>query len=129
MVCYYTIVQYYPDPIADERINIGVMVFGDDQVRSRFPSGCAIWRGGYFVPTRLRSTCRDMGRSYATSQKGSWSQPLERANARGLAANGPCRRSQERRGSQSPGDRGSPARSRTWRPCGCIGLFGLYGRT
>jgi hypothetical protein len=36
MVCYYTIVQYYPDPIADERINIGLMVFGHDQVRSRF---------------------------------------------------------------------------------------------
>lgn len=36
MVSYYTVVQYYPDPIADERINIGVMAFGDGRVRSRF---------------------------------------------------------------------------------------------
>jgi len=36
MVCYYTIVRYYPDPITDERINIGVIVFGDGKVRSRF---------------------------------------------------------------------------------------------
>ena len=36
MVSYYTVVQYYPDPITDERINIGVMVFGDGQLRSHF---------------------------------------------------------------------------------------------
>ena len=36
MVSYYTVVQYYPDPIADERINIGVIVFGDGQLRSHF---------------------------------------------------------------------------------------------
>jgi hypothetical protein len=36
MVSYYTVVQYYPDPIAGERINIGVIAFGDGRLRSRF---------------------------------------------------------------------------------------------
>jgi hypothetical protein len=36
MAAYYTVVQYVPDPIADERINVGVIVFNADQIRSRF---------------------------------------------------------------------------------------------
>lgn len=36
MPAYYTVVQCVPDPIADERINVGVIVFGDGQIRSRF---------------------------------------------------------------------------------------------
>lgn len=36
MASFYTIVRYVPDPIADERTNIGVIVFGEGQVRSRF---------------------------------------------------------------------------------------------
>lgn len=36
MPAYYTVVQSVPDPIADERINVGVVVFGDGQLRSRF---------------------------------------------------------------------------------------------
>lgn len=36
MPAYYTVVQFVPDPIADERVNIGVIVFSDGQVRSRF---------------------------------------------------------------------------------------------
>lgn len=36
MPAHYTIVQFVPDPITDERVNIGVIVFGDGQVRSRF---------------------------------------------------------------------------------------------
>jgi hypothetical protein len=36
MPAHYTIVQYVPDPIADERINVGVIVFGSGQIRSRF---------------------------------------------------------------------------------------------
>jgi hypothetical protein len=36
MTSYYSVVQYLPDPIIDERINVGVVVFGDGQVRSRF---------------------------------------------------------------------------------------------
>jgi hypothetical protein len=38
MVTYYTVVRYVPDPVADERINIGVMVWGDGRIRSRFLS-------------------------------------------------------------------------------------------
>ncbi len=36
MPTYYSVVQYVPDPIADERINVGVVVFGDGQLRARF---------------------------------------------------------------------------------------------
>lgn len=36
MAAYFTVVQCVPDPIADERINVGVIVFGDGQIRSRF---------------------------------------------------------------------------------------------
>jgi hypothetical protein len=41
MPAYYTVVQYVPDPIADERVNVGVIVFADGQLRSRF---LADWR-------------------------------------------------------------------------------------
>ncbi len=36
MVSRYSIIQYVPDPIADERINIGVVVFNEDAVQTRF---------------------------------------------------------------------------------------------
>lgn len=36
MPVFYSIVQYVPDPVADERVNAGVIVFGDGRVRSRF---------------------------------------------------------------------------------------------
>lgn len=36
MVAYYTVVQYVPDAVTDERMNIGVVVFGDGRIRSRF---------------------------------------------------------------------------------------------
>lgn len=36
MASYYTIAQYAPSPISDERINFGVFVFGDGTVRAHF---------------------------------------------------------------------------------------------
>jgi len=36
MSAFYIVVQYVPDPVADERINIGVIVFGDGRIYSRF---------------------------------------------------------------------------------------------
>jgi hypothetical protein len=36
MVSRYSIIQYVPDPIASERINLGVLVFDDDKIRVRF---------------------------------------------------------------------------------------------
>ena len=36
MVSQYSVIQYVPDPIADERINIGVLVFDDNVVRVQF---------------------------------------------------------------------------------------------
>lgn len=36
MTSYYVVVTYVPDPVIDERINIGVVVYGDGQIRSQF---------------------------------------------------------------------------------------------
>lgn len=36
MPAYYSVVQYTPDPIIGERINIGVVVFGNGQILTRF---------------------------------------------------------------------------------------------
>ena len=36
MTSYYTVVHCVPDPFADERMNVGVVVFGDGRIRSRF---------------------------------------------------------------------------------------------
>lgn len=33
---FYTVVQYVPNPLADDRMSVGVIVFGDGQIRSRF---------------------------------------------------------------------------------------------
>ena len=38
MAAYYTVVQYVPDPVADERINVGVVGFARGRVLVR-PSG------------------------------------------------------------------------------------------
>ncbi len=38
MVSRYSIIQYVPNPIADERINIGVVAFNEDAVRTHFLS-------------------------------------------------------------------------------------------
>jgi hypothetical protein len=36
MASWYSIIQYVPDPIADERINVGVLVFDDNLARVQF---------------------------------------------------------------------------------------------
>jgi Protein of unknown function (DUF3037) len=33
---YYSVVQYLPDPVTDERVNIGVITYGDGGIRCRF---------------------------------------------------------------------------------------------
>src|SRR5437588_4011038 len=38
MTAFYTVVQYVPDPVSDERVNVGVLAFGDGKVRARFLS-------------------------------------------------------------------------------------------
>lgn len=38
VVSRYSVIQYVPDPIADERMNVGVVVFNDDTVRVHFVS-------------------------------------------------------------------------------------------
>jgi hypothetical protein len=36
MPAYYTVIQYVPDPIADERVNFGILVWNDHVVRAQF---------------------------------------------------------------------------------------------
>lgn len=36
MSAYYTVVQYVPNPMTDERVNVGVIAFAGDDVRARF---------------------------------------------------------------------------------------------
>lgn len=36
MPSYYVVVQYVPDPVSDERLNVGVVTLGDGVLRSRF---------------------------------------------------------------------------------------------
>lgn len=36
MPSFYAIVQYVPDPVADERLNVGVIAFGDGMILTRF---------------------------------------------------------------------------------------------
>ena len=36
MASRYSVIQYVPDPIADERINIGLVIFDDEQVKAVF---------------------------------------------------------------------------------------------
>ena len=36
MASFYTVVQYVPDPVADERVNAGIIVFSQDRVAVRF---------------------------------------------------------------------------------------------
>ncbi len=36
MESYFSVVEYLPDPLTDERVNIGVIVFGEGRARSRF---------------------------------------------------------------------------------------------
>src|SRR5438309_1341485 len=36
MPSYYSIVQYVPDPVTDERINVGIIAFGDGIILTRF---------------------------------------------------------------------------------------------
>lgn len=36
MTSYYCVIQFIPDVVRDERVNVGVLTFGDGQVRTRF---------------------------------------------------------------------------------------------
>jgi hypothetical protein len=63
MASHYSVVQFVPDPVADERINIGVLVFGQGRVGSTFVSD---WRraqtlAGHSVEP-LRRILRDLQR-------------------------------------------------------------------
>jgi hypothetical protein len=63
MTSYFSVVQYVPDPITNERMNVGVLVFGDGQVRARFTSD---WKRvedfGSADAAEVRDAVRDVGR-------------------------------------------------------------------
>ena len=63
MAIFYTVLQYVPDPVADERLNFGVLVFGDGKVRARFTHSWArVQRFGDGDAAFLREFARDVER-------------------------------------------------------------------
>lgn len=44
MASKYSVIQYVPDPIADERINIGVIAFDNQNIRVRFFQNWLSWK-------------------------------------------------------------------------------------
>ncbi len=69
MVAFYTVVQYVPDPLADERINIGILTYGDGHVRSHFLQNWArVKQFGETDTKSLQRFAREIG-SLATSNQ------------------------------------------------------------
>jgi len=60
MASFFTVVQYVPDPVADERVNVGVIVFGQDKLRAQFVHNWA--RVQRFGGERDLSYLRDFSR-------------------------------------------------------------------
>lgn len=80
MVSRYSIIQYVPDAIANERINIGVLAFDDQVVRVKF---LAKWnRVVHFAPSADISFLRD------------FSQDMQSITAQGLLFPGDCAKGQ-----------------------------------
>lgn len=59
----YSVVQYVPDPIADERINIGVVAFTDERVAPRFLNDWS--RVRKFTTTQDVTFLREFARTFA----------------------------------------------------------------
>ena len=83
MPSFYSVVQCVPDPFADERINIGVVVFGDGRIRSRFLHR---WDrvervAGKEIADFAESFARRFVQASAASQEGEAQQPLTGAAA------------------------------------------------
>lgn len=78
MVSYYSIIQYIPDPIADERINIGVLAFDDHSVQVKFLSR---WdRVSSFAPVADVSFLREFAQQMQTVAEEGLLFPGDRPN-------------------------------------------------
>lgn len=77
MPSYFSIVRYVPDPVTDERLNIGVVVFGEGQILSKFIQGWGKVRifGGEDIDF-LRSFADDIERKQLNlfSSDGRWDE-------------------------------------------------------
>lgn len=64
MPSHYCVVQFVPDPLADERVNVGVLAFDEERVRSAFLED---WRRAIALAGRsvtpLRKVIRDLERA------------------------------------------------------------------
>lgn len=79
MVSRYSVIQYVPNPISGERINIGVLAFDDDTVLVRFLS---TWTRVYCFGTRSDvSILREFARSMRESVKSGLLFPGDKKNA------------------------------------------------
>jgi hypothetical protein len=83
MPTYYTVVQYVPDPVADERINIGVIAFGDGRISSRFVKNWG--RVQKFGTLKNIGFARDFARRIERASVGQESEAEQGALLRGVA--------------------------------------------
>ena len=79
MTSFYSVVQFVPDPIIDERLNIGVVVFGNGIVRTRFIDNwkqvTAILPAYADFIRDFTSRCSDMDETTIQSIGGRWINP------------------------------------------------------
>jgi Protein of unknown function (DUF3037) len=62
MATFYTVIQFVPDPVADERVNAGVAVFGEGRILVRFVENWGrLRRFGNKDVTFLKQFARDLG--------------------------------------------------------------------
>ena len=74
MTSFFSVVQYVPDPVADERVNIGVLVYGDGKVRARWISD---WKRGAAQLGRARDAdfLRDVASTLGNSTEADIRKP------------------------------------------------------
>ncbi len=87
MAARYSVIQYIPDPVTDERVNVGVVAFFENQVATRFLTNWQRVRNLFgkdaAVPDRVEELFRgiNVGRLHQMIEESSGSIRLTRPNA------------------------------------------------
>jgi hypothetical protein len=68
MASYYSVIQYVPDPVRDERINFGVVTFSGNKIRTRFVNDW--WRVERFGQKKI-GFLKDFARQLQDAEDGS----------------------------------------------------------
>ena len=80
MSSFYSIAQFVPDPVTDERINIGAFAFGDGRVRCHFLSK---WGRVQHFSTQDIGFLRDFARDMTAASRRSGLSELQRVGRLG----------------------------------------------